>query len=225
MDIRRISESLIRCTINKDELIYEYGIDVNFSNNEIMDSIREHINDIILKCLEEEDVVPSSSVINASITLTKNYDLILDINLDGNSKMNSFGHGKPLTPTFGNEELEDNPFLNFLKDFLGAVDKKQEVEEQKVENYDEPIDEKSIYGFDTLDMVINFSKIIKEIEIDSMLYKLDNRYFLYLDKHIKKIDNLALEFGGTNNSHQNGFINEHGDVLIKKDAIKNLATL
>ena len=226
MNIQRISETLIRCTIDNSELLYDYGIDSSAPQNEIIKAVQEHINDIVLECLEEEDVTPSSSLVKVNVVLTKDSNLILDINLDSNSEPDIFG--KPFNaPALDDDmEAEDNPFCNLLKQMIDKVQNHLDaMEERNSKYYSEVIDEMSIYGFDTLDMVINFSKIIKDIEFDSTLYKFNDKYFLCLNKHMRKIDNVALEFGGTDSNYGNGFINEHGDLMIKKDAVKNLAML
>ncbi len=88
-----------------------------------------------------------------------------------------------------------------------------------------------IYKFDALDNVIHLSKAINsDYKGKSTLYKHDEKFYLLLNaKGYEKIDIVKLrlvldEFGEFVSTHKvaQGFLNEHGTVIVKTDVFKKL---
>ncbi len=88
-----------------------------------------------------------------------------------------------------------------------------------------------IYKFDALDNVIDLSKAINsDYKGKSTLYKHDDKFYLLLNaKGYEKIDIVKLrlvldEFGEFVSTHKvaQGFLNEHGAVIVKTDVFKKL---
>ena len=91
-----------------------------------------------------------------------------------------------------------------------------------------------VYSFKTFDDVCRLADLIYDIYIgSSSLYKQDGQYFLTLSKsHVKIHDERALEcnlseFGTRVNNPATfeGYLNEHGDLLIEEQAVERLRDL
>lgn len=91
-----------------------------------------------------------------------------------------------------------------------------------------------VYMFKTLDDACSLAELIYDVYIgSSSLYKHDNQYFLTLTKnHIKIHDERALEcnlneFGTKMNNPATfeGYLNEHGALLIEEQAVERLRDL
>ena len=91
-----------------------------------------------------------------------------------------------------------------------------------------------VYSFKTLDDVCRLAELIYDIYIGaSSLYKNEGQYYLTLSRsHIKIHDERALdcylsEFGTrmNNPSTYEGYLNEHGELLIEEQAVERLRDL
>ena len=91
-----------------------------------------------------------------------------------------------------------------------------------------------VYSFRSFDDVCHLSNLIYDVYIGaSSLYKHDKQYFLTLSKSLVKIsDERALEcylseFGAkiNNPSTFEGYLNEHGELLIEEQAVERLRDL
>lgn len=88
---------------------------------------------------------------------------------------------------------------------------------------------KMVYCFESLEDVCDLAgKIHDKYSGDSSLYKLANRYYLFLEStqpiNYTKLELLSGEYGRRirNTVYYEGYLNEYGDIMIKKDAINIL---
>ena len=88
-----------------------------------------------------------------------------------------------------------------------------------------------LYSFNSLEDIVELAKALKpEFEGESYLYKLNNTYYLLLRSlkpfNYSKVEYLLNEFGNkvSNISFFEGFLNEYGNLLIEKKALKVLKT-
>lgn len=88
-----------------------------------------------------------------------------------------------------------------------------------------------IYSFETIDDIINLSCRIKDLtNILSVLYKFNDEYFLLIQEPFSvtnNIDYLLLEYGEKHVGHITGkyHLEEHGEIIIKSEALNILASL
>ncbi len=90
-----------------------------------------------------------------------------------------------------------------------------------------------IFSFDNIDLVANVSKRIEsKFEGTTILYKNEKKYYLLLETIKSKkianqdeIENILNEYGDKHIStgESKFYLKEHGEVIIKKDALKVLA--
>lgn len=88
-----------------------------------------------------------------------------------------------------------------------------------------------IYSFATIDDVINLSNRIKDFKnMLSVLYKFNDEYFLLIQEPFSvtnNLDYLLLEYGEKHSGHITGkyHLEEHGEVIIKSEALNILSSL
>lgn len=143
------------------------------------------------------------------------------------------------------EELEDKlnkmPAEQVIRDKreTSFSELKKKILEAKKEKYDK-IEEKYrddsiiIFSFDNLDTVSFASKRILNYNFSKSVLILNNqKYFLTLDfkdelnEEIKTISDILYEYGDKHisNEESKSFLLEHGEIIIKKDAIKVLSSM
>ena len=67
MKTERIGENRIKCTIDENELLYMYNVDMSLSQQDFIDNLKEHIFDIAKDCFANEDIERPKQVIDALI--------------------------------------------------------------------------------------------------------------------------------------------------------------
>nr|WP_317358266.1 adaptor protein MecA [uncultured Tyzzerella sp.] len=88
-----------------------------------------------------------------------------------------------------------------------------------------------IYSFKTLDDIISLSERLYNIyEGNNILYKYQDRYFLSLQKNnnfITNLDSIVSEYGQKHISNiiSKYYLDEHGEVIIKNNALSILSTI
>ncbi len=88
-----------------------------------------------------------------------------------------------------------------------------------------------IYSFKSLDDVISLSNImVDSYNGRNILYKYKDNYFLSMEKdnmNIENLDSIILEYGQKHISNiiSKYYLDEHGETIIKQDAINILANL
>lgn len=103
-------------------------------------------------------------------------------------------------------------------------------EQQKDFEQGVQIDDIYIYSFKNLEDITSLSERIHfAYDGDNMLYKYQDRYFLTLEKNniIDDMEALISEYGQKHISNivSKCYLDEHGEIIIKKDAIKILASI
>lgn len=125
------------------------------------------------------------------------------------------------------DEDADFDFLhNFLKSKFHRSDSKVKRRSRKI-LYPARI----IYSFSSLEDVMEFSRVLnQEFDGESNLYKLNNKFYLLLRSlkpyDYKKMEILLGEYGNKvyQTSFFEGYLNEYGDLLIGKKALKVMKT-
>lgn len=130
------------------------------------------------------------------------------------------------------EKIESTNKLNFLpssKDVRRF--KKKTINESYT--YEKTSEEKNIiiYSFENLDLIYKISQILKNIYVPSSLYKYEDKYFLILENDSSEqevsTDTLELILSEYGKKHistlvSKYFISEHGEKIIKEDALEKL---
>ncbi len=88
-----------------------------------------------------------------------------------------------------------------------------------------------IYSFKTLDDIISLSERLNEsYEGNNILYKYQDRYFLSMQKNdtfVTSLDSVVSEYGQKHISNiiSKYYLDEHGEVIIKNNALSILSTI
>lgn len=87
-----------------------------------------------------------------------------------------------------------------------------------------------IYSFKTLEDIISLSIRLDEYNGANMIYKYQDRYFLSLEKQGNfntSIENVISEYGQKHVSNviSKYYLDEHGEIIIKNDALKILSSI
>ncbi|SDB12353.1 adaptor protein MecA [Eubacterium oxidoreducens] len=111
-------------------------------------------------------------------------------------------------------------------------DLEQTVSKKEQDGFLKLIGDKVMIGFPSLNLLIEYCRNVLEDGICSTAYKLDDEYYLvikaeFTSEQYRHIGGLALEFGQNLESGRNviAYLEEHGEVLIEKDAIARLQSL
>ena len=159
--------------------------------------------------------------------------------------------GKILGITFENsensevvidEEIED--YDDYDEEFLEDYDEYEDNYDydEDYEDYDEGeivctvddktvygnspyIEESTVYGFESLKDTAVFAKNFKDAKVESMLFKKDNRYLLSASKYTDEMDMFASEYLATKDEVSYNILAEHGQCVIKDNALEKLGQL
>ena len=231
MDIQRLSENRVKCTFTKDELLYEYGIDMTQSPEETKRTFRENIHQLSTDVLEELDIkIEGDMRVSANIMPTRDgkVDLYLSFSTDDMplppiSPIDILGQifGKFMQPPQNDMQENEEDTADTTESAKNLA--KMFESGEKIEN---PfIEEAVIYKFDNFQMVINFVNMLGKQEIDSALFKSEGKYFLRLSKYTKGIDALASEFFVKTDSINDAFLNEHAQTIISDKALETIQSI
>ncbi len=248
MRFEKINENKLKIELSREDLM-ERNIklsDIAFG----AENSRQVLHEIMAQAFEELDfeadnkplvieAVPTSGFsINIFITKIKD-EAEFEENM---SKVSQQGDknvdGLKLLEKFANdfEKLISKSGMDALDDITGSNPKNNNKSQPTKQ--DNKVKEKSIlekteiiYKFDVLDNVIDLAKAINtDYKGKSTLYKHDEKFYLLLNaKGYEKIDIVKLrlvldEFGEFVSTHKvaQGFLNEHGSVIVKSDVFKKL---
>ncbi|HHV97922.1 MAG TPA: adaptor protein MecA [Clostridiaceae bacterium] len=127
-------------------------------------------------------------------------------------------------------DIDEDPDFEFLHNFLVNKFRKSDYRVKK-KTRKILVPARILYSFKSLDDVVEFAKILKpEFEGESYLYKLNNTYYLLLRSlkpfNYNRVEHLLNEYGRkiSNISFLEGYLNEYGELLIEKKALKILKT-
>ena len=87
------------------------------------------------------------------------------------------------------------------------------------------IEESTVYGFESLKDTAVFAKNFKDAKVESMLFKKDNRYLLSASKYTDEMDMFASEYLATKDEVSYNILAEHGQCVIKDNALEKLGQL
>ncbi len=246
MRFEKINENKLKIELTKEDLIaHNIKIsDIAFGS----DNSRKLLHDIMAQAFEELDFEPDNltlliesvptSGFSINIFFTKIQDENeLEENLGKVAKQNEKNvDGLSLLEKFTNE------FEQAIKNKFGEKEITDNSKEKEVVNNKEDINKNQpqksilekteiIYKFSTLDDVIDLSHVLQECYTGkSVLYKHDELFYLLLNaKGYDKSDVVKLrltldEFGDFVSTHKvaQGFLNEHGLVILKNDVFRKL---
>ncbi len=248
MRFEKINENKLKIELTKEDLI-KHNIkisDIAFGS----DNSRKLLHDIMAQAFEELDFEPDNlplvieavptSGFSINIFITKIQDENeLEENLGKVAKQNEKSlDGLSLLEKFTNEfeqaiknKLTDKESTDSFKEKDTANNKEDNSKNQNAQQ--KSILEKTeiIYKFTSLDDVIDLSHVLQECYTGkSILYKHDEIFYLLLNaRGYDKSDVVKLrltldEFGDFVSTHKvaQGFLNEHGLVILKSDVFRKL---
>jgi len=218
MKIEKISETKVRFILDKTDLS-ERGIKLSelaYGSDKTQKLFKEMMDKALTRFgfattnipLMVEAIPLASESIMIIITKIKDMDAI-----EKKFSLNDKSKEPALNQFFGGGILDD--FENMMID--DAVEK--------------PIKSGPriyIYSFDLIDDVASLSKRLVSLqEGKSSLYKNDGLYFLVLENYRTNIDLIAKEYGTKHISDlvSKHYLVEHGEVVIKKQAIEILSKI
>ena len=223
MKFERIDEKTIRCFISNEEL-EDYQIDYkDFVLRS--DKAREVVRSIIMQASELVGYKPPKFAFDMSIMMLPEQGLVL-----------TFSENDPLLDKDGGRLMEylkemKNVIANTAGNQQGDAAKDQ-AEAEKGQPTPEPAKpEMGIFEFKNLGTVIELASAVpKTLRVHSELYRMDDKYYLYLHKgsaayqRYSKLCVQAMEFadvyGAQEQKYQ--FLKEHGERLIAEGALKKL---
>ncbi len=247
MRFEKINENKLKIELTKEDLIaHNIKIsDIAFGS----DNSRKLLHDIMAQAFEELNFEPDNlplvieavptSGFSINIFITKIQDENeLEENLGKVAKQNEKNlEGLNLLEKFTNEF--EQAFKNkFSEKETGDNPNQKELASNKDGNKSPSFQQKSIlekteiiYKFVSLDDVIDLSHVLKDSYTGkTILYKHEDVFYLFLNaRGYEKVDVVKLrltldEFGDFVSTHKvaQGFLNEHGMVILKSDVFKKL---
>lgn len=224
MDIQRLSENRVKCTFTKDELLYNYGIDSSLPVEEFRKSFQENIHEIANDIIKELDLeIDGELKVIAKMMPAKdgNIDIFLSYTTEEMPV-------PPITPLdilsqiFG-RVMQQNP--NGASQLPNENAKTANELAKAFEGKKDVIGEKGVYKFRNIQSLTEFVNLIGKQKSDSMLYKKDDLYYLYLLNKTKALDAIASEYLANTENISDTFLTEHAELIIEKDAIDKLLSI
>lgn len=216
MDIRRLGENTVRCTLSEDEIH-----DMGFEIDEIISdtSKTQEFMQEVLEVVEETENIrfeKLSPMVQAE--LLPNHQLAV---------------------TFGAEgEAEIRSIVDTIRQMMNGItaNKSNESKKQKAKETIDEVEERKVCSlcFTTMDEVIQFSKSSVGLKFPmSALYRLKEEYELILDftdfteDEIKSYAFVTGEYGKHYEFGESrvAYIMEHGKRILEKEAIEVLSRL
>lgn len=246
MKIEKISESQIKIILSKAE-IKEKKIDIRGMLNG-SSKAKAALNEVVYEAIEQVGLeLDQNSFISLNVPYADEDSVELELNiLDLNSKseleaiqtvtnlLRTLGYADDMTE----EELEEceEEVKRHLKYSKNSTNSSVKVPSTKNKS---PVKSTSatkmnakpiIYTFENMEYLSKIAKIFLNNKItfsESKVYKKDSKYFLVLTKKnttkIDRAETILSEFGSKINYHE-CVLEEHGNLLIKEDAINILNT-
>lgn len=216
MKIERLSENQIRLTLTRSDLqardikledLMQHSSKTQGLFREIMENTLEEyefIGDNASLMIEASPSGHDSIIIVVTrITAKEDGNITIDDSLFSSHKSQSNNNWRD--ETFEDDDFESDINLQLL-----------------------------VYSFEELDHIINFAiRVANNYNGKSSIYKVENQYFLLLDKEAYKgfsteenlLPYIIQEYGEKyiSNTHSNSYLLERGEVIIKSNAINILA--
>ena len=228
MRFQKINDNVIRCYITKEEMISQ-GVDI-----EDLMADRSKAEDFLRYILQqahyEVDFNVTGEALNVQMSVMQGGDVSLMISDDQNMAIRAMldqlreklkGFQRELSDAAGKGN-------KLAEDIIAATRKALEEAAE-----DDPLEFRVWAELDDIDQVLNMARALSYVSSSaSRLYKFEDRYYFCLDfvqtkKEIagsvfvvaEYADRITLEQDGV------GVITEHGELIIKEDAIAKLAAV
>ena len=218
MEFSRMGKHTIKCVITEEEIFdMGYTLDEIMSNGERTQEFMNNIFDLA----EQEFQTKFDMGIK-----TVRADFLPDHTLSLTFSEHPAGNGMM-------EHLKDivNGLLNSIpSEKWEEISKRNEAEQ----NQDDPVKVIVLFKFKEMDTVIRFSKQVTLNELpENALYKYDNEFYLFMDLS-DCTENQVMKLSMTNDEYANdiqvgperkAFMDEHAEIILRKNAIENLRQL
>lgn len=245
MEIKRLGENKIRCALSEQEIS-----DMGFSIDDIIgntETTQKFMREVLEMVEEHENI--SLEGISPMVKAELLQDHSMTITFGGDSESNF----KSLVDTVNHLMSQMQP--DKMKEFhdMNLEEKKQKIDEFLKEFKESDCEENTIFDetdpdtevykeampfgliFSKMDDLIHFSKLFSGQERlpENALYKLEGHYYLLMDfinfskEELRPLAFASVEF---NEAHfaeklQIAYLKEHGQLMIKEQAIQTLMQL
>lgn len=241
MNIIKINDTLIKIILTEEELYFDYDLSIDdLLDSKQRSTVSKVLIEIVRQAADQEQITIKSGL-DLKVTLQNTNEIVLMVNFNADFNENGlYGIAKYIAKvSVGKKDEEINDLMNNIFNSLHLADEDidkvleyltdmnvQCLEDDNIDPYQNKESLTYIIKTNTLDRCINLSKIINNAVVQSKLYKLNNEY--YLELHIKEntdefILSVIHEYLFTNLYNMvPSFLEEHGEIIIKENAIKNL---
>lgn len=222
MKYRRINDATVQCVITYEDM-EEYGLTLSdiFERNE---KGEEFLRDVIEGAFEEVGYKAGSGNIAMQITPLKDKGLVVTFTEETPSAFKEImNHLKEVL-----DEVGADVVLPEHDKGGGAKRKDEVIHDNAVEKMD---DNRRMFVFASLHAAMQYTAGIPVgLTVPSMLYKMDDAYYLIMEKgrlsykNFNKISAQGVEFGTlVAVSEENiSYLEEHGECLMEKKAVSRL---
>ncbi len=214
MKIEKISETQIKFVLTNADLS-ERNIkmtELAYGSEKAQELFREMMEQAFVECAFESDNMP---LMIEAIPMTADSIVII------------------VTKVTAPEQIEER--FNMLPKQASAKKRQRNAAGKKAKDINEQPSNISVFSFDTLDDVtLAANRMYMQFNGMNMLFKNNNRYFLYVENNCsfdnvttEYIDSVLAEYGQKHlaNTITRYYLAEHGEIIIKSNAIRKLALL
>lgn len=236
MEIKRIGENKIRCALTEEE-IKDMGFDIDdiIGNG---DTTQRFMRLVLSLVEQQEDINIENISPMVKAELLSDHSMAITFGGDSDMSFKDLMHAinqimGQLTP----EKMEEFKHLSReeKQDMVDAFLQKRQKEEKKEAKSEKPKQPMTCaLVFSSFDKAVRMCRAGFQGRIpESSLYKLEGEYFLVLDftgfakEELRSFAFAAVEYddGRFSNEGQIAYIVEHGQIIVKKEAIQTLMTL
>lgn len=226
MKFERVDEKTVRCFISNEEL---EGYQIDYKDFVMRsEKAREVVREIITQATEEVGYKPPKFAFDMSIMMMPEQGLVL-----------TFSESDPLLDKDGGRLME------YLKEMKKALDQNGPTKKdgqpagnatagngQAEAKQAQANPEEGIFEFECLGNIMDLAAVVpKNLRVHSELYRLDDKYFLYVAKgsasyqRYSKLCVQAMEFSSLYGAQEQKiiFVKEHGECLIADGALRKLS--
>lgn len=246
MDVNKINDNLLEIKLSEEELYFDYNLEIkDLTNPDIRNEVSKILVDVVIKAAQGYNM-PLHNGLHLDIHISSLNEIVLEAHFNSEFNLNNISgiakFFKSLYARMPKEEAEEvikntikqlhlnQEQLNEILDIMKELDALS-LEEFKEQNKENLPSENYLYVVETnnFNNLINASKLLLNCIEKSKLYKYDTKYCLEL--HIKPdtdeyVINIFTEYLlKRKDDLYLSFVNEHGEVIIKNNAIKILSEL
>lgn len=233
MKIERVDATTIKCYLSMEEMA-DYDVEYTdfISRSE---KAQRLMQDIIKQAHDEVGYKPPKFAFEMQIMMVPEQGIVL-----------TFSEKEPFDVT---DDGKVEAFLNHIKDFVGKITEyrdnmaakatgngllpgvpQSDTSKDSKKKDEAPVIE-AAFVFPNMSNVMDFADILPaNLRVESMLYKMDEEYFIYMKKGAASYDRFsracvqALEFGWLYRADAgcDELLKEHGECLITEKALKKL---